>query len=493
MRLFLLILTGTLLSSGAFAQDNVAPPASLEPVLAGLTTDRLFKTATVGLQVIDVATGEEVFAFEPDRPLSPASTMKVVTAAAALRHLGPAYTFTTPVLTDGRLDGAGTLKGNLYVQGSGDPHLVVEKLWKLIRDVKLAGVETIDGDLIFDEGFFDTDYALPGWDKPRDLQRGPSYFPSLGALSLNFNTVALVVGPGLPGGPGRVQLETPASDYVEVVNQVVTGSDRARRRIAVAREQISGGKLRFTVSGTVPAGATSARYYRSVLDPTSHFAAAWAEMMRESGISLTGNIRRGTVPEGARVVAEHTSPPLTSILMDVNKYSNNFMAEQVLRTLGAEVKGAPGSTAKGLEVVREYLDALGVDPETYHLVNGSGLSRDLRLAPSVLTAVLVDMARDGQAGQEFASSLAIAGKDGTLMRRLTEEAGRMRGKTGTIDGVHCLTGYLDAGNGNRYAFAFLVNDLPGSADPARRAHDRFVREVLATTEPDAVVVEGGEP
>lgn len=493
LRPLTLLFASLLVCAGPALADDIpraAPPDSLEPLLSGLTSDRLFRTSKVGLQVVDVATGEEVFSWQPDLAMSPASTMKVITAAVALRHLGPSYTFATEVFTDGTLDGAGTLKGDLYVKGSGDPHLVVERLWKLIHDIKLAGIEAVEGDIVFDDTLMDTDPRLPGWTKQRDIERGPSYFSTLGALSLNFNTAAVVVAPGPePGAPARVVLETPASRYVTVQSDLTTGAARSRRWVDLSRKVEATG-MRFELSGVVPVDAKPAKYYRTIADPTAHFMAAWADMMTSHGITHTGALRRGEVPEETERVAVTVSPPLSAILMDMNKYSNNFMAEQVLRTVGAEVKGAPGTNAKGLEVVDDYLTSLGVDAAAYRLVNGSGLSREIRLQPSMLTAVLVDMAHDPRVGGEFLSSLSIAGLDGTLSRRLEEDPGRMRGKTGTIDGVHCLAGYLDAPSGARYAFAFMVNDLSGGAYQARRVHDRFARELLGSNSEDGVVERG---
>jgi D-alanyl-D-alanine carboxypeptidase/D-alanyl-D-alanine-endopeptidase (penicillin-binding protein 4) len=164
--------------------------------------------------------------------------------------------------------------------------------------------------------------------------------------------------------------------------------------------------------------------------------------------------------------------------MDMNKHSNNFYAEQVMRALGGEVGGLPADTTKGLSAISTYLTGIGVDEGAFVLVNGSGLSRKGHIEPRVLTAVLRDMASDPLVGSEFRASLAIAGMDGTLWRRLSEAPGRLRGKTGTIDGVHCLAGFLDDAGGTTYAFAFLVNGFEGSSAQVKRLHDRFARQVF---------------
>ena len=305
----------------------------------------------------------------------------------------------------------------------------------------------------------------------RDLRN----FPSLGALSLNFNTAALIVGPGdTVGEPARALLETPAPGVIEIESELKTTARGTRRNIRLERE-VEGSKMVLKVKGTVPQGSSVQRYYRSVPDPTAYFTAAFAAMMKQHGIKVRGHYIDGTTADDAKRLVQLRSPPLAVILMDTNKYSNNFMAEQVLKTLGAEVGGLPGSTAKGVDVVRDYLSSLGIPKDEPVLVNGSGLSRELYLRPTHLTAVLVDMAHDTRVGHEFAASLAIGGRDGTLWARFRDEdqVDRLRGKTGTLNNVHCLAGYVEAADGRLYAFAFLVNDLPYSISRARRVHDRF--------------------
>lgn len=470
----------------------VAPVASLDALLQPLTQDRLFRDATVGLQVVDVETGQEVFAYNADLGLMPASTMKLLTSAAALHTLGPSYTFSTTLLTDGQLQPDGVLDGNLYVRGTGDPTFVVEKLWKLLYDLKLEGVKEIHGDVIFDRSFMDDGYAIPGWTKDEDVEDGPAYFPTLGALSINFNTAAVVVGPGEGvGQPARAQLETAAPGIIEIESKLVTSSKGSRRNIRLDRE-VDGAKMTVKLSGTVPLGSDVQRFYRAIPDPTAHYTAAFAAMVKQHGFKVTGKYIDGKTPPAAHQLVELRSPALSVILMDTNKHSNNFMAEQVLKTLGAEAKGLPGTTANGLEVVADYLKSLGVPSEEFQLINGSGLSRDVKIRPSHLDAVLVDMAHNHRIGAEFQSSLAIGGRDGTLWARFREEdeIDRVRGKTGTLNGVHCLAGYVEAADGRMYAFAFLVNDLPYSISRARRVHDQFVEIMFGV---DSAAVAEGQP
>lgn len=450
------------------------PPPSLEPLLKGLTEDRLFRDSTVALQVVNATTGDEVYGWQQDQALNPASTMKVVTAATALRELGPEFRFDTTVSHDGKIGGDGALQGNLYVRGTGDPTFVLEDLWKLVYDLKLEGVTEVKGNVYFDDSYMTAESYVPGWNKKADIERGPSYFPALGALSLNFNTVAVVAGPGPDvGGAARVVSETNAPGIVTIDNQLVTGSTGSRRHVLLEREA-KGRQVNFELAGSIPQGSGAQKYYRTVPDAKAYFTAAFAAMMKEQGIRVRGKYLDGEVPERDKPLVRHRSDDLATILGRTNKHSNNFMAEQVLKAVGAEVAGE-GSTTAGISVVATYLEELGIPAEEYTLVNGSGLSRQLMLRPTHLTRVLVDMAADDQVGSEFASSLAIGGRDGTLWARFRDDdqVGRLRGKTGTLNGVHCLTGYVHAGDGQLYAFAFLVNDLPYSIARARQAHDRF--------------------
>jgi D-alanyl-D-alanine carboxypeptidase/D-alanyl-D-alanine-endopeptidase (penicillin-binding protein 4) len=471
--------------ASVIVEEAVPAVASLEQVLGPLTEDRLFTDSTVGLQVVDVLTGQEVFSFGEDAALSPASTMKAVTSAAALKELGPSYSFTTQVWMDGELNGDGVLKGDLYIRGTGDPTFVIEDLWKMVYDLKLEGLREVSGNIYFDDSYMTPERGVPGWTKTADMENGPAYFPSLGALSLNFNTVAVIARPGPDvGGPAVVELETKAPGILKTESELLTGSSGTRRRVYMERS-VSGASATYKLTGSLPQDAGAQRYYRSVPNAKAYFTAAFASMCKDQGLKVRGKYLEGEVPDsGAEILVQHRSEPLSRILATTNKHSNNFMAEQVLKTLGAEVKGE-GSTTAGVEVVQDYLISLGIPAEEFSLVNGSGLSRDLRLRPSHLTTVLVDMAHDQQVGAEYQASLAIGGTDGTLWSRFKgpDRAGKVRGKTGTLNGVHCLTGYILAGDGRRYAFAYLVNDLPYSIAKARSAHDRFANTLFDLAEP----------
>lgn len=484
----LALLVACLLGGPALAVEPSASPApgptagmALDPVLAPLLEDRLFGSASIGLQVVEVDSGEEVFAWKADEALVPASVTKTLTAAIALRQLGSGWDFDTDLLAKGEVTADGVLQGDLYVRGGGDPTLVVEQVWKLVRDLQSAGVVEVDGNIVFDDTAFSDPGAVPGWEKEVDEANGPAYAAPLGALSVNYNTTCLLVAPGSEAGtPARVDVETPSA-VIEVINQVTTGSTRSKAWLKVEREvDPAGAKVTFTLSGNSPLGSETTRVYRSVADPTAHFMGVFEHLLKERGLKWKGRLVKGSTPADARLLVRHSSDPLATVLAQMNKRSSNIMAEHVLKVVGGAAAGGPGSTPAGVAAMQAYLDELGIPRGEYALVNGSGLSRDIRLRPSHITAVLTDLYHDQRVGPEFLASLSVAGVDGTLRRRLGGgEAGMVRGKTGSLNGVYCLAGYVHGGDGKVYAFAFLVNGFRGSTRPVRDLQDRFAEALLA--------------
>lgn len=498
----------------AFAQDAPAPlapassPAQVEPgtladiigqsplavALGPVAEDPLFTASAVSVQVVNVRTGEEVYSWGDDKPLVPASTMKLLTTATALRALGPNYRFPTWVLHDGELGADGVLAGSLYVKGQGDPTMVVERMWRLAQDLKNRGVREVKGDVVFDDSYFSGSTLIPGWDKEEDIESGPTYFATLGALSVNYNVATLVVRPGAGAGqPAIVELDTPTSAVV-VDSKVTTGRRGSRNSVRIERavDEETQKVTTFTMSGSFPAEGETEFYYRTIADPLGNYMGALQSVFKQQGIKVKGAWRAGATPKTAELVHKAESVPLSEIVALTSKHSNNFMAEQILRSIGAERYELPGTTDKGLHVVADYLGSLGITPDQYTLANGSGLSRAGTIRPSALNAVLVDMYRSPEFGPEFVASLSVGGRDGTLWSRYREEgmAGRVRGKTGTLSGVHCLSGYVHAADEEVYAFTFLVNGIDGALSRARRAHDKLVVTLAGTT---GNIVDGAEP
>ncbi len=485
---------GTLPPTAAAAgATEPGPPEALVAALDSLAADAIYSKAVVGIHVADAVTGERVYSWGDDRPLIPASTMKMVTAAVALRTLGAEYRFPTWVLYDGTLEPDGVLKGNVYIKGQGDPTMVIERLWRLVMDLKLHGIHEVRGDIVFDAGYFADSALVPGWGKQEDIEDGPTYFAPLGALSLNYNIAAIMVRPGAPGQAAVAELDTPTAAVV-IENHLNTGRAKSRRTLKVERTvEPETMVTTFKLTGSIPADAEPDYTYRALADPLGNYIGAFPALLAQHGIKVKGKLRPGTTPSAdVELLYKQESEPLATILAAMNKQSNNFMAEQILRSVGAERQGLPGSTAKGLQEVDAYFAELGIPAGSWSALNGSGLSRGTGLRPSQLTAMLVDMWNDPANGPEFVTSLAVGGRDGTLWSRFRDPAleGRVRGKTGSLTGVHCLSGYVEASDGRTFAFSFLVNDIDGAVSRARKAHDRLVLTLAGST---GSVVDGEEP
>jgi D-alanyl-D-alanine carboxypeptidase/D-alanyl-D-alanine-endopeptidase (penicillin-binding protein 4) len=432
--------------------------------------------AKVGIQVAEVESGKVLYARNDAQLFNVASNVKLFTTAAALALLGPEYRWKTVVYADGPIVG-GELKGRLYLSGHGDPTLVIEDLWRIVSDLWAIGLRKVSGDLAVDDTFFDDVRVGPAFDqKQEDLPfRAPS-----GALSLNFNSVGVHVLPGAGDGqPARVVIDPP-TPYFVVVNEART---IAEGRTSLVVESLDAPEhTEIHVRGRIRAGDPGALQLRRVAHPDLYTAHAFRELLVRRGIKVTGAIVRAPAPEGARAFTAHYSQPLGVAVRDVNKRSNNFMAEQILKTLGAETGGRPGTWPKGLDAVAAFLERLGVQRKDYKMQNGSGLYDSSRFAPTQLVTLLRSAYKDFRYSADFLGSLALAGADGTVSHRMEGGLAEryVRAKTGTLQGVSCLSGYAGAPLRQPLAFAIFMNNLTDAAAVrGRKAQDQIAEALVA--------------
>lgn len=409
--------------------------------------------------------GDTLFARGPDRSLAPASNIKLLTTAAALEHLGPGYRWATWVMADGPIRD-GVLEGNLYLYGTGDPTLGTRfaerpapALVALADSLAARGIREIRGDLVGDGSYFSGPNTGEGW--PED-QLNAWYAAPSGALSVHENLVRVEAG-----GEGAAELSfVPGGEGIAIERQGGDGSFRAVR-------EAYGGPV--VVRGTPGKGSTS----QAVLvgDPAMYAAALFRDVLEERGIALRGGVtatdhgaaspladRKVFAPAfdeerpTPRVLVVHTSAPLQEILDVVNHRSHNFYADQVLRTVG-RVMGGDGSFESGAAVVERLLARAGADTARVRVVDGCGLSPLNRVSAGDFVALLAHMA-EAPAADAFAATLPIAGET-RRFRRMggTPAGGNLQAKTGTIDNVSALSGYVTAANGERIAFSIIANGL----------------------------------
>lgn len=419
----------------------------------------LLKDTSVGIQIVSLNSHEVIYEHHPKTSLNPASNTKLLTSAVALVKLNPEYQFTTAAYIDGKLQN-GVLAGDLYVKGGGDPALSYEGLLFLAREVYNAGVRTIAGNIVGDDSFFDAEREFSGW---YDFDK--VYSGKISALSLNNNAVKLIIKPSARAGHSPEIILDPPTSYVKVQNKARTLAARngvyASRLKSEAMEPDDAGEETLVVQGKVSTASKSGvAAYVNIDDPSLFTTTTFKDALAQVGINVGGSAVLGKLTKKSWRIAAYASAPLAHIICEANKISSNFVAEQLLKTLGAEVLGPPGTTAKGLQVVQEFLAELGIAPEAYVLENGSGLSRNNRLSPEQIVALLAYMYENFEVRSEFLASLAVAGVDGTLHRRLrdTQAERRLRAKTGAITGVSCLSGYAVSKDNEVFAFSIMMND-----------------------------------
>ena len=395
-------------------------------------------------------------------PRNPASLLKLVTTTAALDLLGTTYTWRTPVYTDGQLRD-GVLRGNLYLQGSGDPRLGVEQLWLLLRRVQGMGIQQVQGDIVLDRSVFNLPASDPGGFDGEPLR--PSNAAPDGLL-VNFKSLLLQFVPDPANKIARVHAEPPLAGVKLPTTVPLSNADCSDYRGGLKADFSN--PLHITFSGNYPVACGEKTWPLAYADPTRFAARAVHGMWLQLGGQLSGSVRDGLVPVGLKPLLFHESPTLAEVVRDINKFSNNVMAEQVFLTLSAQQR-PPGSYAQSADAVqtwwRERLPALPAP----QLDKGSGLSRDTRISAQSL-AGLLQWAWMQPFMPELAASLPVTGLDGTMKRSKSSAVAHL--KTGSLRDVMGIAGYVDAANGQRYVLVAIVNHA--NAHQARPVMDALI-------------------
>ena len=427
--------------------------------------------ASISIYVEDLDNGAEVLSFNAAVPRNPASTMKLLTTLVALDRLGAAYRWTTDVyalgeVRDGRLD------GDLLIRGHGDPFLVTERVWQMLRRVRQAGIHDISGDLIIDDSYFDVrDYDPAAFDR----QPLRAYNVAPNALLMNFKVVRYWFEPDFDENAVRVLIDPPL-DNLLVDNRLSLIDGRCRgyqRGITItANEAID----RMTFSGRFPGGCRRYAMDRTALSHNEFAYGLFVSLWRESGGRFDGGLRNGMAPEDAEPIVSFESLPLADLIKRVNKHSNNVMARQILYTLGAELGGAPGTEAGGRQVIEDWLEAHRFDMPELAIDNGAGLSRYARTTARELAALLRFAWRQPYM-PEYVASMALSGSDGTLRQRFDDSrlTGQAHLKTGSLDHVSAIAGYLQSRSGRRFAVVVLHNHEDIHRGPGEEAQTALLR------------------
>lgn len=450
--------------------DAGSPLASRLEAALGVRALRGAQTAAL---VVSRQGGEVIYARDPGRLLVPASNQKVFTALAALATFGPTHRFRTEVFAPGPPDAEGGVP-LLAIRGGGDPALTSEDAWRLAADLRRLGLRRVRGDLVLDDSAFDAQRWHPGW--------GPvsarAYHAPVGALNVNYGAFAAAVTPGARhGDPARVFLDPPVA-FLRLSNRAVTGPPRSPRTLAVEREPAGDAQI-VHVSGSLPVDSEPRIVHRSVLDPARYAGSVIRMQLEAVGIAVDGITRTGPVPPAAELLHAFEGKPLGEIVRLFVKFSNNTIAESLVKAMGAHESGGVGSWANGMQALARRLEELGLDTTGLRLVDGSGLSYENRVTPRALVDALRIADRSFRFGPELAAALPIGAGDGTLEKRAEEAGAAVRAKTGLLTRVTGLSGYARLADGSDVVFSVLSNGYRSDAERAMAALDGFVEALVS--------------
>jgi D-alanyl-D-alanine carboxypeptidase/D-alanyl-D-alanine-endopeptidase (penicillin-binding protein 4) len=455
------------------AWPAVTIPVSVTQVMA---VEHLPPSA-VSFVIMDPDSDRVLMSLNSDTPRSPASTIKTVTTYAALDMLGPAFTWRTSAWVRGTLKG-GVLDGDLILQGGGDPYITLERWWSFVQALRATGLQSIRGDVVIDN----TAFSLPPEDPGAfDGRPNRSYNVLPDALMVNFQSIEFRLAAN--ADTRRVDvIASPSPGNLTIENRIRFvpgrcrgGADRVDFQVASARWD------RVVFSGALSPQCAQQSFTRVLLQPASYAFGTFVELWRESGGEFTGNMRIEEKPADAKPLLTFESLSLGEIVRLTNKFSSNLMARHLLLTLGGERYGAPATLEKGSAAISEWGRERGFDLQGLDIDNGSGLSRSTQISARQLATIL-SAAYHSRFAPEFLASLPLGGIDGTLKSRMKgSPGGSVRLKTGHLDAVSGVAGYVAAASGKTYVLASLVNHVradDGAAEPLHAALVAWMQQNL---------------
>lgn len=444
----------------------------LESNLKNIIKKHRFSEPTLGLYVEDE--GKEVFNLNAAKLMVPASLTKIVTGAAVLNAYSLNKKFDTRLMTKAEVQDE-KLMGDVCLKGGGDPSFVSEKMWYLVNEFKRTGVKAIEGDIIIDASRFDSEL----YDVARGSVRVDRAFDApVSAASFNWNSANIFIRPGkMAGAPARVFLD-PENDYLELENNVKTIAKPGVKEIEASRVKM-GERDKIVVKGSISVDATEAVTYKSITNPNLWVGMHLSEFLKQRGIIFKGKIKVAGCDESWKTLASAPSKNLNEMVADMLKFSNNFVAEMLAKNMAADAGMQPAKMKDGIEQIKKYMDGIGFDRKDYILENVSGLTRDNRFSAKQLAMVLTVIKNDFLLFPEFSAGLPIAGVDGTLKNRLKNktEQSLIRAKTGYLDGVIGLAGFVGRKNNSPLIFVFMFNGDFQQGLAARPLFDDLLKEI----------------
>lgn len=421
--------------------------------------------ATVGVIIKSMRHGDVVYQYNEEHLFVPASTMKLLTAEAALIYLGPQYKFPTRILTDATSVNNGVLNGNIYLVHSGDPSLTYNDLNELVSALKARQIERITGNVYIDTTAYDQENFGPGW---AWTDTRYCYGAPISASIINRNCLSFRITPSKTSGALASVISDPfASNYIQ--NSVITRTGSSRS----CTVRLETGRV-LSVSGCLSKGHVlgGSTVVTNVIDFNKSLLSA---LFRRFGIYVNGKFASGEAPPNLTQVASHESKPLSALINDMLKMSDNVIAGSLFKKVGALYNKRQGSWENGSRAVSQILSQhANVNPSRINILDGSGLSPENLITPSQLLHVLDFAYHNDSTNSQLISALPIAGVDGTLKHRLQHLAWRVRAKTGTMAGVRSLAGYAINQDKEPFAFVIMVNGRNNAGYQYKELEDKIV-------------------
>lgn len=454
-------------SQTASVMENSVIPDRVQRIIDGHN----LPDSSFSFFVQEIGEEQPLFTFNADKPMNPASAIKTVTTLAALESLGPAFTWQTELFALGPIEN-GVLRGDLLMKGGGDPFLVEDQLRGMLKSLQRAGVQHITGNLILDGSYFDSSVENT---ELIDNQAGRSYNTNPNAIIANFQAMTFFFYPHTNGRDVIIHTD-PRLPNVKITNRLSLRNRSCggyQRGISFNLNPDDPSEVIF--EGQFPSRCSRYQMVREVLNAPDYTFGLFKELWLELGGQLDGGILRGAVPDDLDPIVVWNSVPMSDIIKSINKFSNNLMTRHLLLTLGAEILGPPATVEKGIEAMKNYLELKSLDSNLLTLTNGAGLSRDTRVTAGLLNEVL-QSAWASPYMPEYVASLPINGMDGTMRNRVrgTQMSGRMHVKTGSLDEVTAVNGFIYSQSNRVFAVSGIVNHELADRGPGNELLDSLL-------------------
>ena len=457
-----------------FLFTGVSAQQPLPDLLQVVAEGHNLPQSSYGLVVQEVGSNAPLLAINAQTPFNPASSIKTLTTLAALQQLGPAWTWKTEIFALGEISD-GTLHGDLLIRGGGDPYLLEEQFRNLLKAIRRTGIRNINGRMLIDASRFSPEVSA---EEVLDSQGARAYNVRPYALSLNFQAMTFWFTPHANGRDVVIETD-PVLPNLVIDNRLrlVAGACGGfQRGISFDADPARTNTIVF--SGRFPDSCSQYSMVRSVLSPDDYVLGMFSKLWEELGGTFSGEGGTALAPEDMEPLLVWESPPLIDVIRYLNKYSNNLMARQLLLTLGQQKSEGPATVQAGVDALLAWLETRGVETSDIVIANGAGLSREARISAADMNAVLRYGYRHNLM-PEFVSSLPIAGEDGTMRNRLENvaEPGAVHVKTGTLDEVSAIAGYVYSVSGRVYAVSAMLNHELADRGPGVEFMDALLKWV----------------